>query len=156
MFVFTMKASGLKFFGVLALSVALLTAAIGILPSVNAAADVATVATDFKNISTEQDMVNFLSRFGHTVDPSPIEVFEFEIPDEFNSVFESYNEIQRAQGLNLKRYLGKDATVYVFKVNNSEYEGEVIATLFVRNGRIIAGDICSKDGEGFVKGFGIR
>lgn len=156
MFVFTMKASGLKFFGVLALSVALLTTAIGILPSVNAAADVASVATDFKNISTEQDMVNFLSQFGHTVDPKPIEVFEIEIPKEFNSVFESYNEIQRAQGLNLKRYLGKDATVFIYNVTNSEYEGEVLATLFIRNGRIIAGDICSNEGEGFVNGFGIR
>ncbi len=156
MFVFTMKASGLKFFGILALSVALLTTAISILPSVNAAADVASVATDFKNISTEQDMVNFLSQFGHDVDPKPVDVFEMEIPEEFNSVFESYNEIQRAQGLNLKRYLGKDATVYIYKVNNSEYEGEVFATVFIRNGRIIAGDICSKDGEGFVKGFGIR
>ena len=52
MFVFTMKASGLKFFGILALSVALITTAIGILPSVNAAADVAAVATDFKNINS--------------------------------------------------------------------------------------------------------
>lgn len=153
MFVFTMKASGLKFFGILALSVALLTTAIGILPSVNAAADVATVATDFKNIQSEQDMVNFLSQFGYTVDATPIEVFETEIPEEFNSVLESYNEIQRAQGLNLKRYLGKDATVYVFNVTNYDHDGEVLATLFVRNGRIIAGDICSKDGEGFVKGF---
>ena len=153
MFVCTMKASGLKFFGVLALSVALLLTAIGILPSVNAAADVASVATDFKNVSTEQDMVNFLSRFGHIVDAKPVEVFEFEIPDEFTSVFESYNEIQRAQGLNLKRYLGKDATVYIFKVTNSEYEGEVLATLFIRNGRVIAGDICSQEGEGFVHGF---
>jgi hypothetical protein len=148
-----MKASGLKFFGILVLSVALLTSAINILPSVNAAADVASVATNFKNISSEQDMVNFLSHFGHNVDPKPIEVFEIEIPEEFNSVFESYNEIQRAQGLNLKRYLGKDATVYIYKVNNHDHDGEVLATLFVRNGRIIAGDICSKDGEGFVKGF---
>lgn len=153
MFVFTMKASGLKFFGILALSIALLTTAIGILPSVNAAADVAMVTTDFKNISDEQDMVDFLSQFGHIVDPTPLEIFNIEIPETFNCVFESYNEIQRAQGLNLKRYLGKDATVYIFNVKNSEYEGDVLATLFVRNGRIIAGDICSKEGEGFIRGF---
>ncbi len=153
MFVYTMKASGLKFFGVLALSVALLTTAISILPSVNAAADVASVTTDFKNISSEEDMVKFLSQFGYIVEPKAQDVFDIEIPEEFNSVFETYNEIQRSQGLNLKRYHGKDATVYVFKVTNHEYEGEVFATLFIRNGRIIAGDICSKDGEGFVCGF---
>lgn len=155
MFVYTMKASGVKFFAVIALSVAVLTAVIGILPSVTAASDVASVTTDFKNIKTEEDMANFLSQFGHEVEPTATSTYEIEIPEEFNSVFEKYNDIQRAQGLNLKRYVGKDATAYVFKVTNYEYEGEVFATLFIRNGRVIAGDICSTEGEGFVHGFGI-
>ncbi len=155
MFVYTMKASGVKFFAVIALSIAVLTVAISILPSVTAASDVASVTTDFKNIKTEEDMVNFLSQFGHEVEPTATNTYEIEIPDEFNSVFEKYNDIQRAQGLNLKRYVGKDATAYVFKVTNYEYEGEVFATLFIRNGRVIAGDICSTEGEGFVHGFRI-
>ncbi len=153
MFVYTMKASGVKFFAVIAISVALLATAIGILPSVSAASDVANVNIDFKNVSTQEEMVGFLSQFGYEADQMPVETFEMEIPEEFNSVFEKYNEIQRAQGLNLKRYMGKDATAYVFKITNYEYEGEVFATLFIRNGRVIAGDICSKDGEGFVHGF---
>lgn len=153
MFVYTMKASGLKFFAVVALSVALLTTAIGILPSVNAASDVASVTTDFKNISNEEDMANFLSHFGYEIDLQSLNTYEIEIPEEFNSIYETYNEIQRAQGLNLKRYAGDDATAYVFKISNYEYQGEVFATLIIRNNRIIAGDICSKDGEGFVHGF---
>lgn len=153
MFVYTMKASGIKFFAVVVLSVCLLATAIGILPAVNAASDVANVNIDFKNITTEEDMVDFLARFGHEVEPKALNSYELEIPEEFNSVYEKYNEIQRAQGLNLKRYHGKDATAYIFKVTNHEYEGEVFATLFIRNGRVIAGDICSKDGEGFVSGF---
>lgn len=153
MFVYTMKASGIKFFAVIALSVAVLATAIAILPSVSAASDVASVSTNYKNIATEEDMVNFLSQFGYETESKPVKTFEIEIPKEFNSVFEEYNEIQRAQGLNLKRYAGKDATVYVFKITNYEYEGEVFATIFVRNERIIGGDICSKDNEGFVHGF---
>ncbi len=153
MFVYTMKASGIKFFAVVAVSVLLLATAIGILPAVSAASDAASVTTDFKNIETEEDMVEFLSQFGHEVEAKAVNVYEIDIPEEFNSVFEKYNEIQRAQGLNLKRYVNKDATAYVFKVTNYEYEGEVFATLFIRNGRVIAGDICSKDGEGFVHGF---
>ncbi len=155
MFVYTLKASGLKFFAVVAVSVALLATAIGVLPMVSTASDAATVNTDFKNIATEEDMVQFLGGFGHEVESKAVNIYEIEIPQEFNTVFEKYNEIQRAQGLNLKRYAGKDATVYVFKVNNYEYEGEVLATLFIRNGRVIAGDICSKDGDGFVKGLQI-
>lgn len=152
MFVYTLKASGLKFFAVVAISVSLLAAAIGILPAVSAASDAASVTTDFRNITTEEQMVEFLMQFGHEVENKAVKTIEIEIPQEFNSVFEKYNEIQRAQGLNLKRYAGKDATAYIFKVTNYEYEGEVLATLFIRNGRVIAGDISSKDGEGFVKG----
>jgi len=153
MFVYTMKASGLKFFAVVAVSVAILATVIGILPSVTVAADVANVSTDYKNISSESDMVNFLSLIGYEAEPKAVKVFEMNIPEEFNSVYEKYNEIQRAQGLNLKRYLGKSVTVYVFKITNYEYDGEVLATMFIRNNRIIAGDICSNDGAGFIHGF---
>ena len=155
MFVYTMKASGVKFFVIIALSVVVLTSAISILPAVSAASDVASVNTDFKNIANEEDMVKFLSNFGHEVEPKATNIYEIEIPEEFNSVFEKYNDIQRAQGLNLKRYIGKDATAYVFKVINYDFEGEVLATLFIRNGRVIAGDICSTEGYGFVHGFRI-
>ncbi len=153
MFVYTMKASGIKFFAVIALSVAVLATAIAILPSVSAASDVASVSTNYKNIATEEDMINFLSQFGYETEAKATKTFETEIPKEFNSVYEEYNELQRAQGLNLKRYAGKNATVYVFKITNYDYDGDVFATLFVRNERIIGGDICSKSGEGFLHGF---
>jgi len=153
MFVYTMKASGVKFFAVVALSVALLATAIGILPAVSAVSDVASVTTDYKNISNEEEMKNFLSSFGYETESQAAKVYEIDIPKEFNTVFEKYNEIQRAQGLNLKRYAGKSATAYVFKVTNYEYDGDVFATLFIRNGRVIAGDVCSSDGDGFVHGF---
>lgn len=153
MFVYTMKASGLKFFAVVAISVAVLVSAISILPSVSASVDIANVSTDYKNISTEEEMVEFLGKVGYEVEPVPTNIFEVQIPNNFNSLYEKYNEIQRAQGLNLKRYAGKDATAYVYKVKNYDYEGEVFATIFIRNGRIIAGDICSKEGEGFIHGF---
>ncbi|MBQ3229598.1 MAG: DUF4830 domain-containing protein [Clostridia bacterium] len=152
MFVYTMKASGLKFFAVIAVSVAILATVIGVLPAVSAASDVASVTTDFKNVATEEDMVNFLSGFGYEAEAKATQTYEIDIPEEFNSVLEKYNNIQRAQGLNLKRYSGKDATAYVFKITNYDYEGEVFATLFIRNNRVIAADICSKDGEGFVHG----
>ena len=153
MFVYTMKASGLKFFAVVAVSVAILATVIGVLPSITAAADVANVSTDYKNMKSEADMVNFLSLLGYEAEPKATQVYEMEIPQEFNSVYEKYNELQRAQGLNLKRYMGKTATVYVFKLKNYDYDGEVFATLFIRNNRIIAGDICSNDGNGFIHGF---
>ena len=153
MFVCTMKASGLKFFAAVAASVLLLTALISMLPSVSAEVNAASVKTDFKNVSDESDMIGFLRRFGYEVDPVPVETAHIVIPEEFNSIFEQYNEIQRAQGLNLKRCAGKEADVYTFKVTNYGTDDEVYATLFIRGNEIIAGDICSPSGEGFVHGF---
>lgn len=148
-----MKASGLKFFAVVAISITILVTAIGILPSVSAASDVASVLTNYKNINNEEDMVKFLSQFEYDVEPVPTKVYEIIIPEEFNSMYEKYNEIQRAQGLNLKRYAGKDATVYVFKITNYGTENETFASLFVRNNRIIAGDVTCTSEDGFVHGF---
>ncbi len=153
MFVFTMKASGIKFFAVLTVAVAVLVLLISFLPAISAASDAAAVTTDYRNIEDEGDMIGFLKGFGYETESNACETYELTIPEEFNGVFEKYNEIQRAQGLNLKRYPGKSATAYVFRVTNYGTEGDVFATLFVRGGRIIAGDISSPAGEGFVHGF---
>ena len=88
MFVYTMKASGVKFFVIIALSVAVLTAAISILPSVSAASDVASVNTDFKSIATEEDMVRFLSEFGHEVEPKATNIYEIEIPEDILAIYD--------------------------------------------------------------------
>ncbi|MBR5747145.1 MAG: DUF4830 domain-containing protein [Clostridia bacterium] len=152
MFVLTVKASGIKFFAAIALAVAVMASLIAILPAVGAEYDVASVNIDYGNISDEADMRAFLTSLGHELDEAPAEVLDISIPEEFNSVFERYNEIQRAQGLNLKPYAGKDATAYTFKVTTYGTEGVVYATLIIRNEKIIAGDVCSAGSDGFVHG----
>ena len=153
MFVCTLKASGLKFFAAVAVSVAVLSTIIAVLPGVGAETDVAFVNTDYSHISDVNDMAEFLKGFGYEIDPEPVEVFDVTIPGDFDAVFEKYNEIQRSQGLNLKRYSGKNATVYTYKVTNYGNDADVFATLFILNQRVIAGDVCSHAGEGFVHGF---
>lgn len=153
MFVYTLKASGIKFFAAVALSVAVLVTAVSFLPDVAAASDAAAVATDYDSGGSVEEIRELLGEFGYEVSDSPVKQMQITIPNEFNSVYERYNDIQRAQGLNLKRYKGKTAEVFVFSVSNYGGEGRVYATVFVRNGRIIAGDICSPDGEGFIHGF---
>lgn len=152
MFVFTVKASGLKFFAAVALAVAVMASLIAVLPAVGAESDAASVNIDYTGITDEADMREFLKSFGHELDETPAEVLEISIPEEFNSVFERYNDIQRAQGLNLKRYCGKDATAYTFKVTNYGCESDVYATLIIRNEKVIAADICSAGDGGFVRG----
>lgn len=152
MFVFTVKASGLKFFAALALAVAVMASLIAVLPAVGAESDAASVNIDYSGITDEADMREFLKSFGYELDETPAEVLEINIPEEFNSVFERYNDIQRAQGLNLKRYCGKDATAYTFKITNYGCEGDVYATLIIRNEKVIAADVCSTEDGGFVRG----
>ena len=79
---------------------------------------------------------------------------DVEIPTEFDSVYTKYNDIQRSQGLNLRKYRGKTATRYTYRVTNYDnYEGTVLASIIVYKNKIIAGDICGVDNNGFVHGF---
>lgn len=65
-----------------------------------------------------------------------------------------YNEIQRAQGLDLAKYKNKKVSRFTYKVTNYEgYEGEVYANLLVWRDKVVGGDVCSKDVNGFVHGF---
>lgn len=154
MFIYTLKASNIKFFAMLTLSIAALVTLVTVIPEYGAAREVATVTNDYSGIKTEEDRIEFLRGFGYEVDPNPVEDDEITVPEEFDSVYTKYNDLQRAQGLNLKKYRGKTVSRYIYTVTNYEgYDGTVLATVLVYKNRIIAGDICGIDGEGFVHGF---
>lgn len=108
----------------------------------------------FDKIKTDEDRLNFLSQFGYTVESSPTETAEVTIPKEFDKVFAAYNELQKAEGLDLGRYKGKKVMRYTYKVTNyPSYDGEVYASLLVYKNKVIGGDICSADPSGFAHGF---
>ncbi|MBE6871369.1 MAG: DUF4830 domain-containing protein [Ruminococcaceae bacterium] len=108
----------------------------------------------YKKIKTNEDRVEFLKAFGWEVDIQPAEVVETVIPEEFPAVFERYNEIQKAQGLDLTKYKGKTVKRWTYRVTNyPDAQGEVHANVIVYKDRIIAGDICSTAASGFVHGF---
>jgi hypothetical protein len=154
MFIYTIRASSLKFFLVLILSVAALATLIAVIPQYDAEGDAAVVNTIYTGIKTNADRIEFISRFGYAVNPENYETETVKIPEEFDAAYAEYNEIQRAQGLNLKNYRGKTVTRYSYYVSNYEgYNGKVIITLLVYKNRIIGGDVTGMDGEGFVHGF---
>ena len=161
MFIYTVRASTLKFFCVIALSVAVLCAVILTIPEYTPVSTKA-VATEsakysYDKIKTSDDIVSFLSQFGWEVDGTPLEEVKIRIPMEFDKVMNSYNELQRGQGLDLSKYRGKEVTRYTFRVTNYEgYEGKVFANVLVYRNRVIGGDVCSADTSGFVHGFSKR
>ena len=110
MFIYSFRASTLKFFGVIAVTLAALIAIIAFVPVYveggNIAADTPTNVSGEKEyyydkIKTSADASSFLAQFGWTVDGGNVKSVKVTIPKEFDKVFAQYNEIQRAQGLDL-------------------------------------------------------
>ena len=98
--------------------------------------------------------MEFLGQFGWTVDGSRIECEEVTLPEEFDKIFAAYNELQREQGLDLSKYKKKKVTRYTCTVTNYDgYEGKVYANVLVYRNKVVGGDICSADVEGFIHGF---
>ena len=156
MFIYSFRASTLRFFALLLLAAGALTALILLVPAYEAEGYSDTAAAiSYEGIETNEDRIAFLAQFGYKVSGEPIESVELTLPDDFDRVFSGYNELQKAQGLDLTKYKGKTVTRYTYEVTDYPgHEGEKIyANLIVRKNRIIAGDICSADAGGFIHGF---
>ncbi len=170
MFIYSLKASSIKFFGVICVALAALIALIAFVPAyagTDQPSDNGGVAVDAPNgdasstVSYRYDKIKsadaaatFLSQFGWVVDAGSAETAEVTIPADFDKVFAGYNEMQKAQGLDLSKYKKKTVTRYTFTVTNYEdYKGTVYANVLVYRNRVIGGDICSADVSGFVHGF---
>lgn len=151
MFVYSVKASSIRFFTVLVLSVALLTTLIVLVPAYEPLSVSASETIRFDKIKTNEDRVNFLSSLGWKVEEKPLEEVAVTIPDEFDAVFLEYNNLQKEIGLDLSRYKRKDVMRYTYQVKNyPDYQGVVYANILVYKNKIIGGDVCSADVNGFV------
>lgn len=162
MFICTVRANTLKFFCVIAASLVVLCAIILMIPEYTPVSTKAIAAAaeqyDYNNIKTGADITRFLSQFGWEVDSEPLEEVTVKIPTEFDKVMNSYNELQRNQGLDLSKYRGREVKRYTYKVKNyPDYNGTVMANVIIYKKRVIGGDICSSDVTGFICGFeGLR
>ena len=158
MFICTVRANTLKFFGIIAVSLAVLCAAVlsvpAYVPASTKAVAAATANVKYNRIKTKDDVIAFLGQFGWSVEAEPLEETKIRIPEEFDKVMKSYNELQRGQGLDLSKYRGKEVTRYTFAVTNyPDYKGTVMANVILYRNRVIGGDLCSSDVTGFIHGF---
>lgn len=105
-----------------------------------------------ERLETEEDRLRLLASLGWKVgDPS--ESMEVRIPAEFSEVYEKYNEIQLDQGLDLADYRGEKVMRYAYRIlNHPSGEETVRATLLVKDGQLIGGDVCSMKMDGFMHG----
>lgn len=108
-------------------------------------------------VNSNDDIVAFLEHYGWSVDPEPIEAMEIVIPNEFDDVYEYYNEIQKAQGLDLSLYLGQAAMRYTFRVHNHPtYTAEVWANVIVVESLVVGGDITIHTETGIIHPFNLE
>lgn len=152
MFVTTLRANTLKLIGITLLSFMVVAALVIFVPSYESTA--ASSGINYDKVYSNSDRVEFISKFGWQVSQTPIEEVEVSIPSEFDTVYLGYNDIQKAQGLNLAKYKGKEVVRYTYEITNYEgYEGTVYVNLLVYRNKIVGGDVCSADASGFIHGF---
>ena len=150
MFVYSVRARTVKFFGLIALTLVLI---IGVMAFGGGGAVLASASgsgIDFEGVKTNEQRVAFIESFGIKVDAETVEEDAFAMPENFDRVILGYNELQKKQGLDLSKYTKKRVTRYTYRVTNYADEGEVLANLFIWRGKVIACDLSSLDPEGFV------
>ncbi len=158
MFIYSLRASTIKFFAVICVALVTLITLIAFVPNYGDSVIDQTVSKDatinYDKIKTNEDRIEFLSQFGWEVKAEAVTASEVTIPTEFDKVFTGYNEIQKRQGLDLSKYKKKNVMRYTYEITNYKgYDGTVYANLIVYRNRVIGGDICSADVTGFIHGF---
>lgn len=150
MFVWSLKTSKRQFFSIIAclvvLAAVLVTAAVWP-SSEEAAPTAASVAA-----SNEEERLSYLRNLGYEVAEPYVEVSEVLIPDEFDEVFQKYNEVQQSAGMDLEPYHGKRVKCWTYQVLNYPTDDEVSAHLYVYKDEVIGGDISSSALDGFMHG----
>ena len=158
MFIYSMHANTIKFFAVICLALTALIALIAFVPTYVTGQDATQVVLDvsynYEKIKSNDDRINFIKQFGWEVEAQPLKEQEVTIPKEFDKIFAAYNEIQRKQGLDLSSFKKKNVMRYTYTVTNyPDYDGEVYINILVYRNKVIGGDVCSADVNGFIHGF---
>lgn len=69
------------------------------------------------------------------------------IPEDFSSAYEEYAVLQDKQGMPLREYAGREATLYVYEVKNYSPESKkMLAELLVCSDIAVASMVYSEDG----------
>ena len=150
MFIYSVRASTIRFFSVIALTLVVLVGVLAFGGDDQTSVFASSAKVDFSGIKTNEQRVAFISECGVKVKNQPVETVEFRVPENFDRVISGYNEIQKSQGLDLERYKNKKVTRYTYEAD--DYNGkEAFVNIVVYKGTVIACDVSSTDPEGFIE-----
>ena len=149
MFIYSVRASTVRFFTVIVLVLVLLAVAVGIGSGESVYVSGNADGVNFGGMKTNADRVAFIESFGIDVVDEPKEEKSFTMPESFDRVILGYNELQREQGLDLSKYTRKKVTRYTYSVADSGAEG-VYVNLLVYRSKVVACDVSCGGEDGFV------
>lgn len=149
MFVYSVRSSSIKFFSVVIVCLLVLSAVITLSGNDYTYAMSNGVEVNFSGVKGDEERRDFIKQFGLMPDEEFTEE-SFVLPNTLDRVLGEYNQMQKKQGLDLSKYLGKRVTRYTYKINNYKHDGTVYVNLIIHRDRIIGCDISSLDGGGFV------
>ena len=150
MFIYSIRASTLKFFACILLCLTALAVLLTLGTAETVYASTNGREINYNGMKTNEDRVAFIEGFGIKVKSEPVSEETFTMPDDFDRVILGYNQIQKTQGLDLTKYERKRVTHYAYEVTNYDYGGTVYVNLLVHRNKIIAADISSLADGGFV------
>ena len=94
---------------------------------------------------------DFLLSLGIITSYEPYSAETLTIPEEFDSIYESYNLIQLQSGFDLSEYRGTKVKKYTYEVLNfPDCEKKVYVNLLCKNMQIIGGDLVCPELDGFL------
>ena len=102
--------------------------------------------------ATNEERVEFIAARGLEVEQVPISKMEVTIPEEFDSIYVGYNQIQQSQGFDLEKYRGRTVTKYSYAVKAPQgQEPRMVASLLVYEDRVIGADLSARELGGMIR-----
>lgn len=153
-FVFSFKASSVKLICIICVCIIAAVGVISLLPSKGAYLNVNKIETPKAlssiDVKKESGRIDYLRELGYGVSEAAPEKTSEKIPEVFDASYESYNDLQRSQGFDLKRYSGKKVTGYTYELlslpDGKETENErYLVTLIVYKNKVVGADVCCPD-----------
>lgn len=103
-------------------------------------------------VESEEEVKAFISQFGYQAD----EFYSLQqayVPIEFNQAYEKYNEVQKAQGLNLEKFKGEKCKLYIYTLKEFKDLDKAYVSLMVLDDRVIGGHISTLSNDGYIYTF---
>ena len=118
MFIYSIRATTVKFIAVLVLCIVGLGVLVGISGDGTVYASADGTEINYGGVRSVEDRIEFIRQFGLTVNAEPLVENTVALPENFDLALNEYNEIQKLQGLDLTKYRGKRVTHVTYEVTN--------------------------------------